>query len=379
LNEEHPTTRTTTETLTIANTGDQPLTYTIFEEGTTLPNIEGNGVPSGDDVTAQVLEGFIKNPPSVGALASASGQAADWSATRYFRSGPLNATPLGAQVSFVVDDGTAEDGLGLTNGGQFIWFNRFTPAASDFPFTLTEIQLLTIGTSGCAPTDVVDFYVYQDADGDPANGATFVDSLTGQTLGTLDQFNSYATSIDISGPGDVLILAVNRTCSAAGQFPAGIDLTASQQRSWIGFYGGTVANPPVLPAPQLYGTVDSQGFPGNWMIRGIGTSGCQTPADIPWLSLSGTSGTVAAGGNAGVTVTYNSTGLTNGVYTGNLCVQSNDFDEGLTVVPVTLEVGPPTAVSVSSLDAATGTVPVALFAVAGIALLAALGLVLRRR
>ena len=47
-----------------------------------------------------------------------------------------------------MDDGTPEDSIGLTAGGEFVWLNRFTPAPSDFPFTLTEIQLLTIGTSG---------------------------------------------------------------------------------------------------------------------------------------------------------------------------------------------------------------------------------------
>ncbi len=367
--------QTTTDTLTIQNTGDAPLTYTIFEEATSLPNIAGNGVPDGQDITTRQREYYAKNPPAAGALGAAV--RTDLSAMRYYESGPLAPTPLGASVSLILDDGTNENGIGLTAGGAFVWFNRFTPAPSDFPFTLTEIQLYTGSDSLCAPTDAVDFYVYQDADGNPANGATHVGSVTGQTIGTLDQFNSYTADIDVTGPGDVLILAVNRGCAAAGQFPASLDQTSSQVRSWAGF-GAVPGNPPTLPMPTM-DIIDNFGFPGNWMIRGIGASGCQAPADIPWLTLGNSSGTVAGGGSANVSVTYNSTGLANGTYTGNLCVLSNDFTEPLTVVPVTLEVGGPTAVELSTLGSAGNTLPVVVFAAAGMLLLAAMGLVWRKR
>ena len=71
---------------------------------------------------------------------------------------------------------------------------------------------------------------------------------------------------------------------------------------------------------------------------------CTALSDIPWLSETPTNGATAGGGSTPVTVTFNSTGLAAGTYTGNLCVDSNDPDPGpgngtdLVIVPVTLTV-----------------------------------------
>jgi hypothetical protein len=365
--ETHATTQITTDTLTIENTGAAELMWSIFQENNPM-------APTASDITGKVTTAA---PNAL--LAAANGSVV---AQHFFQSGAMPPSQFGT-LNLTLDDGTAEDGLGLTNGGQFIWFNRFTPAPTDYPFTLTEIQLLTLGTSGCAATDAVDFYVYQDADGNPANGATFVASLTGQTLGTLDTLNSYPVNIELTGAGDVLIMAVNRTCSAAGQFPAAIDLTASNTRSWIGFYGGTVANPPVLPAPQLYDVVDNLGFPGNWLVRGIGTTGggdsCTTPSDIPWLDVSPTSGSTAAGASSAVTLTYDSTGLADGTYTGNVCIESNDPDTSFTVVPVTLNVGAVTAIDMSTFTTVAPAFNIADVLAVGLLAVAGAALIFRRK
>ena len=90
---------------------------------------------------------------------------------------------------------------------------------------------------------------------------------------------------------------------------------------------------------------------------------CSNLADIPWLSLSPTSGANAGGTATDVTVTFDSTGLAAGVYTGNLCVTSDDPDAGpgneteLVVVPVTLTVEAPSAVTLNTLDAAQASLP----------------------
>ncbi|MGH2537448.1 MAG: BACON domain-containing protein, partial [Candidatus Promineifilaceae bacterium] len=60
---------------------------------------------------------------------------------------------------------------------------------------------------------------------------------------------------------------------------------------------------------------------------------CATPGDIPWVSVDPTAGTTAAGGASAVAVTFDSAGLALGVYTGTLCVASNDADEALIEVP----------------------------------------------
>ncbi|MBN8726904.1 MAG: hypothetical protein J0H15_04280, partial [Xanthomonadales bacterium] len=117
------------------------------------------------------------------------------------------------------------------------------------------------------------------------------------------------------------------------------------------------------------GSGAQQDFP--FLIEGTagggGTTACSTTADMPWLSLSATSGSTAAGVTTPVTVTFNSTGLAAGTYTGNLCVASNDTAHAMTVVPVSMAVTPagttptiavtPASVSGTAAAGASTTVP----------------------
>ncbi|HEY0230892.1 MAG TPA: hypothetical protein VGC55_06555 [Dokdonella sp.] len=53
--------------------------------------------------------------------------------------------------------------------------------------------------------------------------------------------------------------------------------------------------------------------------------GCAAPGDVPWLTLSPTSGTIAAGGDAqSVTVSLDATGLSDGLHQATICVFSDD-------------------------------------------------------
>jgi hypothetical protein len=71
---------------------------------------------------------------------------------------------------------------------------------------------------------------------------------------------------------------------------------------------------------------------------GVPPVGCQAPEDIPWLSVSPTSGTAAADGQSTVNVTFDTTGLAAGDYEATLCVNSNDPMMPLVEVPVSLTV-----------------------------------------
>ena len=65
---------------------------------------------------------------------------------------------------------------------------------------------------------------------------------------------------------------------------------------------------------------------------------CQIPGDIPWLSVDPAAGVTIRNEESLVAVTFDSAGLSNGTYTGNICVASNDPVTQLVVVPVTLNV-----------------------------------------
>ncbi|UCD84576.1 MAG: S8 family serine peptidase [Deltaproteobacteria bacterium] len=103
---------------------------------------------------------------------------------------------------------------------------------------------------------------------------------------------TYAAYRDVPGKGRIIVLGPYQTPPAANTYPLIQDAAAS-----LGLYG-----------------------------------------DIPWLSESPIIGTVIPGNTAGITVTYNSTGMAPGTYTGNLIVNNNDPDENPITVPVTLTV-----------------------------------------
>jgi uncharacterized repeat protein (TIGR01451 family) len=59
---------------------------------------------------------------------------------------------------------------------------------------------------------------------------------------------------------------------------------------------------------------------------------------VPWASATPVSGTLPPGDATDVTVTFDATGLAGDVYTGTLCIESNDPWQPLTTVPLTMTV-----------------------------------------
>jgi hypothetical protein len=103
--------------------------------------------------------------------------------------------------------------------------------------------------------------------------------------------------------------------------------------------------PASLSASQGADTVSTQqmtitnsgGSPLSWNIV-EDDSACDSPADIPWLSVAPDTGTTIPLGNSLVDVTFDSTGMAPGGYAANLCVNSNDSLNPLVQVPVALTV-----------------------------------------
>ncbi len=73
-------------------------------------------------------------------------------------------------------------------------------------------------------------------------------------------------------------------------------------------------------------------------LEGFATGGCES-SDIPWITnVAPRSGSLSKGAQQMVDVTFDSTDMPVGVYTGELCVSSNDPIYGAVPVPVTLTV-----------------------------------------
>ncbi|UCC89226.1 MAG: hypothetical protein JSV81_07930, partial [Anaerolineales bacterium] len=258
-------------------------------------------------------------------------------------------TPIGTEnhldgFEMSVDDGQSESQIG--DGGQFVWFNRFTPNPADFPLLLDEVRV-QFGSSGVSAGDNVDLVVHEDTDGDgdPGTGANHLATYSVSVQAAdLNTWSVYALSppVVLNGPGDVLIGVVNRYGSEGFfDYPAALDRTSSQGRSWAASYlAGDVPDPLTYPADEQWGIIDSfDGLAGNWMIRGFGKRGsCAVLADLPWVNVSPVSGTVGSMLDAAVTVTFDSTGLAAGPYAGNLCISTSDSSKPLVTVPLILTI-----------------------------------------
>lgn len=320
-----------TKTLSIGNQGGVILDWSILEAPARAYNLDfGGGNKSGSRPVSPVTD----DRPVIEAM----GEHASVETV-------LPENTINANLVLALDDGSAENSIGFLSGNrEIIFLNRFTPDPAVFPLTLNEILVYFDGEdTNVQPGDEISLVVYENTSGstDPAVGSSLLHQQSA-TVGTVDSWNEYTltTPVVLNGPGDVLIGVIALETPGILYFPAAIDLTTSQQRSWIGYWEDSPPpTPPTLPPTDTWDLIDNLGYPGNWLIRGLATyDPCDNPADVQWLSLDKTSGYVIPGGLDEVTVTTDSTGMTTGVYSANLCLYSNDPLAELTVVPVTMKV-----------------------------------------
>jgi hypothetical protein len=230
---------------------------------------------------------------------------------------PNSASNATKTTSFTLDDGTAEDSIGLVDGGQFLWFNRYTPRA--FPVRILGVKM--VFNTRVSLGDQIEVVVFADTDanGDPSN-ATFLGAQTFSVqYNNLTTWNLFTLDCEIvcNGPGDILVGAINRS-GAVGyrDYPAAIDVDALPKRSWVAVYrAGNPPETPSLPADQLWDTIDNAGFPCTWMIRPIVIE--------PPFTISGFVTRLDKTGVPGVLMTFDNGGPTvltdaNGAYTGEI-------------------------------------------------------------
>lgn len=170
---------------------------------------------------------------------------------------------------------------------------------------------------------------------DPS-GLMYGVAIVGDTLAAINKTTGAATNIgslgyDTSyGQG----LAFDPSTSPATLYLASIDAGA-------GIVQNMYTVDPVTGAATLIGPVGGNSLQLSAFDIAVSEGPCGTPQDLPWASLSPTSGTTLPAGTSPVTVTFDATGQTDGtVLSGTLCVNSNDPDEPLVEVPVQMTVGP---------------------------------------
>jgi hypothetical protein len=181
---------------------------------------------------------------------------------------------------YMLDDGVAENSVGLTGGGDITWGNRFTSMAG-FE-TITAISV-AFGTGATLNGQSITVGVWSDpnGDGNPSD-AVLLSSAPGVISGAAasppaaNVFVTYNVPNVTIPAGQNFFLGVMMT-SASGEFPAAIDQTTPQGRSWVAFGGGQ-------GWAGTIGEIGSFGLPGNWLIRG---DAIPAPSSLALLGLGG--------------------------------------------------------------------------------------------
>jgi len=338
-----PADTTTQQALTIANTGEADLVWSIGEENPTItaPAPGGTsphrlGTPAAVQRSAKELAGLIE---------AAMAQVVQDGSFEAATPNPFwteASTNFGTPLCDLAGCGTGT-GTGPLTGDWWAWFGGISA------FEAASVsQSVTIPAGGAA---TLSFWVEQ-----------FV--CSGAAADYLE--------VNIDGAQIWQTTATDPACGVLGYRQITLDVSA--------YADGGVHT--LEFNSEIFGVPSGTNFFVDDVTLEAGP--CQQAIDIPWLSLSAANGSTPGAGSTPVDVTFDSTGLAPGVYSGNLCVESNDPDPGpgngtdLVVVPVELTVeegggpGPgPSVLEIPTLGAAGA----ALFGLA----LAGLGLGAMRR
>jgi len=212
---------------TLAPGATQTLTITATPSSTDADHFaygnivlhEGNGAAPDQHITVAVKPAGAPPPPTL-----------------------CNNGACVLQIDTHTDNDANINALGAGPGTYFVYLNRFTPDATDYPFTLNNVQTVFVGDLsnggvGAVVGELFDVYVYQDDDNDPSNGATLVAAVPGvavaDPLGAVQTITLPNGGVQLNGPGDVLIALEYH--GLEGGYPATGDISGVyQQRSWIG-------------------------------------------------------------------------------------------------------------------------------------------------
>ncbi|HNU05905.1 MAG TPA: hypothetical protein PKL67_17340, partial [Anaerolineae bacterium] len=294
------------QTLTISNTGSGTLNWGIAEENTS----------------------FAAGVPAQGMNATVGSQTL--SAAGSFASGMQPVAPVSRGVEALVNDGSFENGPPPASGWTEVtnstcewigdWSGVWGAAAYDGSMDFWGAGYC----GGVAATSSVDQMVAV-----PAGGATLSFWYMSYRPDPDDAALDYAY-VEVNGTQVWSLDLIQANDTYPNWVNATVDLSA---------YAGQNVSLEL-------GAVSQGTDTGNIRFDYIELGGpaCSAPSDIPWLTLSPTNGSNAGGTATDVAVTFDSTGLAAGVYTGNLCVDSNDPDPGpgneteMVVVPVALTV-----------------------------------------
>jgi uncharacterized repeat protein (TIGR01451 family) len=358
LSSTAPVNQTTTAPLTIANTGQGTLNWNIAEEPVGQPQSTPGG--RGSAIDARDDAPNANKPEEPIAFVPPTGPSWRAPAALLFDNGPLITNPGagtgGADVSALqLTQNTLGFGHAVTSG--FRVADDFVVGGSGWLINTVTFFAYQTGSTTTSTINAVNVRIWDGPPGAPGSTVVFGDTTTNRLQSTAFTNIFRTASTPLTGTTRPIMantVAIN-TFLPAGTY-------------WFDWQtGGTLGSGPWAPAVTLVGQAAKPGAnalqfdptamtwgPANdsgppivqqdlpFVIDGL--ADCANPSDVPWLSLSQTAGSNAAGTNTVVTASFNATGLAVGTYNARLCATSNDPDigpgngTGLVIVPVALTV-----------------------------------------
>jgi len=282
---------TSVQDLVIQNTGNGALDYeTYINFIQANPRVQSVNVPAGKNIRPGRLE--LKKDRTHGGS-------------------PSQAK---SRDGFILNyDGPNVDAIGLVDGGTFYNAVRF-PADMVAPFYGASISSVDVYINDLPALAMLKFW-------GPGSTTNPGELLYEQVITPVPySWNTINLTSPLILDGNDLWTGFTYTHDA-GQFVAGIDGgPLNPNGDFISQDGVTWERP------------SDYGFGSNWNIRAMVQLGQGN-----WLSLDPASGTVPAESSETLTATFDATALTSGTYMANIIITSNDPENPMLVVPVTLD------------------------------------------
>lgn len=351
---------TGTSPLTIANNGGGTLSFTIEETAPTGAAARGYepALRSRTGRDASIDIGDVSFGKAPGMATQVSPKGAVQVSPLAGREIELRSveTPFGTAVDISQTASNAPitaNGVGCGSGSGATgstadnsWWRRFYFNEHSISGSV-QINTVTVATES-GPNMPVTINVYTipasvPVDTIPTAQLTLIGTGTGTVGGTLTTTTVPITGglvDDATGKNLVVEYHVDGVPAGSGRLFPGGNTSAQTHTAFISSTTCSITSP--TPTAGI-------GFPDFHLVMVVNVSpaggpptGCDSPTDVPWLSVTPASGSVGPVSSTNVTVGVDATGLTVGEsYTATLCVASNDAATPLVQVPVTLDVTAP--------------------------------------
>ena len=354
-----PVNQTTSAMLTIGNTGQGTLNWSITEEPVPRPQ----STPTGRGGPSEARDEFVAtNKPEGPSSVSAPISGPIWRAPEalLYNNGPLVTNPGagagGANVSALqLTQTTFAFGHSVTSGLRVA--DDFVVGGSGWLInTVTFFAYQSFSPGTTSTINAVNVRIWNGPPGTMGSAVVFGDTTTNRLASSTYSGINRTVGATLTNP-DRPIMANVVTINTF--LPAGT--------YWFDWQtGGTLASGPWAPPVTLAGQLGKPGAnalqfdtvlmtwnpatdTGAATVQDLpfvidGLSDCASPSNVPWLSLGQTAGSNTAGTSTPVTVSFDATGLAAGTYNARLCASSNDPDvgpgngTGLVIVPVSFDV-----------------------------------------